>query len=69
MQVTRFRDRRLVRSWSFPLGSLRLSRAFLATDPPTRGEIQALRDHVREVLAAIGPELLGSGEALAQLQG
>jgi exopolyphosphatase/guanosine-5'-triphosphate,3'-diphosphate pyrophosphatase len=64
MQVSRFRARRLVQAWSFPLGSLRLSGAFLATDPPTRGEIRALREHVRDVLAAIGPQLLGSGEML-----
>ena len=64
MQVSRFRARRLVLAWSFPLGSLRLSGAFLASDPPTRGEIRALRDHVRDVLAAIGPQLLGSGEVL-----
>ena len=64
MQVTRFRARRLVQAWSFPLGSLRLSGRFLASDPPTRGEIRALRDHVKDVLFAIGPQLLGSGEAL-----
>ena len=64
MQVTRFRARRLVQAWSFPLGSLRLSGAFLASDPPTRAEIDALRDHVHGVLAAIGPQLLGSGEML-----
>lgn len=64
MQVSRFRARRLEQAWSFPLGSLRLSGAFLASDPPTKAEIRALRDHVREVLAAIGPQLLGSGEVL-----
>jgi len=64
MQVTRFRARRLVQAWSFPLGSLRLSGAFLESDPPTGAEIAALRDHVRGVLAAIGPQLLGSGEML-----
>jgi exopolyphosphatase/guanosine-5'-triphosphate,3'-diphosphate pyrophosphatase len=64
MQVSRFRARRLVQAWSFPLGSLRLSGAFLASDPPTRAEIGALRDHVRDVLGPIGPQLLGSGEML-----
>ena len=64
MQVSRFRARRLVQAWSFPLGSLRLSGAFLRSDPPTRGEIQALRDHVRSVLGAVGSQLLGSGELL-----
>ena len=64
MQVSRFRARRLVQAWSFPLGSLRLSGAFLTSDPPARSEIRALRDHVRDALAAIGPQLLGSGEVL-----
>jgi exopolyphosphatase/guanosine-5'-triphosphate,3'-diphosphate pyrophosphatase len=64
MQVSRFRARRLVRAWSFPLGSLRLSGAFLTSDPPSREQIRALRDHARGLLAAIGPELLGSGEML-----
>jgi exopolyphosphatase/guanosine-5'-triphosphate,3'-diphosphate pyrophosphatase len=64
MQVSRFRARRLVQAWSFPLGSLRLSGAFLASDPPTAKEIRALRDHARAVLSAIGPQLLGSGEML-----
>ena len=64
MQITRFRGRRLVQAWSFPLGSLRLSEAFLRSDPPTRGELGALRDHVKDVLFAVGPQLLGSGDVL-----
>jgi exopolyphosphatase/guanosine-5'-triphosphate,3'-diphosphate pyrophosphatase len=64
MQVTRFRARRVARAWSFPLGSLRLSRAFLAADPPARAEIRALREHVERVLAAMDAPLLGAGEVL-----
>ena len=65
MQVTRFRARRLVQAWSFPLGSLRLSGAFLASDPPTRGRDPApCATTCGDVLAAIGPQLLGSGEML-----
>ena len=33
-EISAFRDRRLVRSWSMPLGSLRMSDAFLVSDPP-----------------------------------
>ena len=64
MQVTRFRARRVERAWSFPLGSLRLSRAFLAGDPPSRAEIRALREHVEKALAAMDAPLLGAGEFL-----
>jgi exopolyphosphatase/guanosine-5'-triphosphate,3'-diphosphate pyrophosphatase len=64
MQLTRFRERRLVRSWSLPLGSLRLSSAFLAHDPPSRGEQARLRRHVHEHLQAAGLPALRSGETL-----
>ena len=64
MQVTRFRERRLVRSWSMPLGSLRLSSAFLARDPPARSELGRLRRHVDKLLQAAGLPDLRAGEAL-----
>lgn len=64
MQVIRFHERRMTDSWSFPLGSLRLSGAFLKSDPPSPGEIKALREHVKGTLAAVGAKLLGSGEML-----
>jgi exopolyphosphatase/guanosine-5'-triphosphate,3'-diphosphate pyrophosphatase len=68
MQISRFRDRRLLSSVSLPLGSLRLSDTFLASDPPKNGEIRRLQEHVRRTLeesrlAALGPgeELVGTG--------
>jgi exopolyphosphatase/guanosine-5'-triphosphate,3'-diphosphate pyrophosphatase len=64
MQVIRFRERRVTDAWSFPLGSLRLSRAFLAGDPPTRAEMRALRDHVEATVAPATATLLGEGEML-----
>ena len=39
--------------YSLPLGSLRLSRRHLAHDPPTAGEVDALRAAVRASLATI----------------
>ena len=51
MEVARFRDRALVRSWTLPLGALRLSDDFLHTDPPTRKELKRLRDHIGSTLA------------------
>ena len=64
MQLTRFHERRLVKSWSLPLGSLRLSDAFLSSDPPKPGEIRRLQDHVRAALEQTGLPRLTAGEAL-----
>jgi exopolyphosphatase/guanosine-5'-triphosphate,3'-diphosphate pyrophosphatase len=64
MQVSRFRDRRLTSSVSLPLGSLRLSDAFLEHDPPTANEVRRLRDHVRKLLRAAGVRPLGAREEL-----
>ena len=64
MQMTRFRGRAVGEARSFPLGSLRLSRSFLAGDPPSRREVRALRDHVEATLAPFVGPLLGAGEML-----
>jgi exopolyphosphatase / guanosine-5'-triphosphate,3'-diphosphate pyrophosphatase len=64
MQVTLFRERRMDRAWSFPLGALRLSHQFLASDPPEAGELRALRRHVREVFQEAGVPGLRTGDAL-----
>jgi exopolyphosphatase/guanosine-5'-triphosphate,3'-diphosphate pyrophosphatase len=74
LQVGRFRGRRLLGAVSVPLGALRVSDRFLASDPPTAREIRRLRDHAREVLeeaglTALGPkeELVGTGGTLRNL--
>ena len=64
MQLTRFRERRRLRSWSLPLGSLRLSDAFLASDPPKAAEVRRAQDHVRRALEEAGVPRLTPGEAL-----
>jgi exopolyphosphatase / guanosine-5'-triphosphate,3'-diphosphate pyrophosphatase len=64
LQVARFRARRLVAALSVPLGALRVSDAFLASDPPAPREIRRLREHVRGVLAAAGVSALADDEAL-----
>ena len=51
MQVALFQNRRLGRAVSFPLGALRLSDAFLRSDPPRPQELARLRRHVRKQLA------------------
>ncbi len=62
-EITAFRDRRLVRSWSVPMGSLRMSDRYLASDPPQLSELRALRKAVRATLADAGiSELSGGGD-------
>ena len=64
MQVTRFRQRRITHAVSLPLGSLRLSDAFLKSDPPTSGEVRRLSDHARSLLEKAGVGPLEPGESL-----
>ncbi len=64
LQLSRFRERRLVQAWSLPLGALRLSRAFLTSDPPRPREIRALQEHVRELVEAAGIPRLEAGDTL-----
>jgi exopolyphosphatase/guanosine-5'-triphosphate,3'-diphosphate pyrophosphatase len=74
LQLVHFRSRRLERSWSLPLGALRLSDRFLKSDPPTRGEMRALKQHVYAKLKDAGikplqPEerMIGTGGTLRNL--
>jgi exopolyphosphatase/guanosine-5'-triphosphate,3'-diphosphate pyrophosphatase len=46
MEASEFEDRKLKRSWSMPLGGLRLADRFLKSDPPSPGEIEKLVEHV-----------------------
>ena len=64
MQVTRFRQRRVMHAVSLPLGSLRLSDAFLKSDPPSDGEVRRLSDHARSLLEEAGVAPLEPGESL-----
>jgi exopolyphosphatase/guanosine-5'-triphosphate,3'-diphosphate pyrophosphatase len=73
-EVTRFKDRALVDSWTLPLGALRLSDRFLISDPPTEDEVDELCDHVRDSLGrAAVPELdareqlIGTGGTIRNL--
>jgi exopolyphosphatase / guanosine-5'-triphosphate,3'-diphosphate pyrophosphatase len=74
IQVVHFRNRRLLRSWSLPLGALRLNDRFLVSDPPTRGEMRGLKEHVYATLeeAGISPlmvdeRLVGTGGTIRNL--
>jgi exopolyphosphatase/guanosine-5'-triphosphate,3'-diphosphate pyrophosphatase len=64
MELTSFRDRRYERSWTLPLGSLRLSERFLRSDAPTEQEMARLEEHVREALEAAGVPKLRPDERL-----
>jgi exopolyphosphatase / guanosine-5'-triphosphate,3'-diphosphate pyrophosphatase len=64
LELTRFRDRRAVRSWTLPLGSLRLSDRFLRADPPTAKETAALARFARTTLAEAGVDELRPDERL-----
>jgi exopolyphosphatase / guanosine-5'-triphosphate,3'-diphosphate pyrophosphatase len=64
LQLTHFRHRRLVRAWSLPLGALRLSDRLLRSDPPTRGEMRSLKQHVYERLQKAGVESLQPDERM-----
>jgi exopolyphosphatase/guanosine-5'-triphosphate,3'-diphosphate pyrophosphatase len=64
LQVTRFFQRALDRAWSLPLGALRLSQSFLASDPPPEEELRRLRKHVRRTLTEAGVPGLRAGEEM-----
>lgn len=74
LQVSSFRDRRLVEAVSLKLGSLRLSNRFLERDPPSRDEVRRLRKHVRGELGDAdlgrlrrGDQLVGTGGTVRNL--
>jgi len=74
MQISQFSNRVLDRVITLPLGALRLSGMFLASDPPRSREIRRLRRHVLEHLAearvpllARRARLLGTGGTLRNL--
>ncbi len=61
LQVGRFQSRRLLGAVSLPLGSLRVSDAFLKSDPPAARELRKLREHVRSTLEEGGIQPLPAG--------
>lgn len=74
IQLTEFKDRTRVRSWSVPLGALRLSRRYLEKDPPTSKEIKSLRAHIDGFLEELplkalrpGDRLVGTGGSVRNL--
>jgi exopolyphosphatase/guanosine-5'-triphosphate,3'-diphosphate pyrophosphatase len=68
-ELSRFHDRRLVRSWTVTLGSLRISDRHLATDPPTDKELKRARTEIAETLATADVTRLEAGERLVGIGG
>ena len=64
VQLSHFSNRTLDRVISLPLGALRLSEAFLASDPPRPKELRRLRKHVEKHLAQANVPTLGRSERL-----
>jgi exopolyphosphatase / guanosine-5'-triphosphate,3'-diphosphate pyrophosphatase len=69
MELTRFEDRRPVRSWTLPLGSLRLSDRYLAGDPPADKEVRELRKDAAKLLRRSEVPELAAGDQLVGLGG
>lgn len=74
MQITEFKNRVRLRSWSVPLGALRLSRRYLDKDPPSDKEIKSLRSHIDGFLDELpfralrpGQRLVGTGGTVRNL--
>ncbi len=52
---------------SLNIGSVRLTERFVATNPPSQDEMEAIRDHVRSALATVTPP--GPGAAVVGVAG
>jgi exopolyphosphatase/guanosine-5'-triphosphate,3'-diphosphate pyrophosphatase len=60
LQITRVRDGEPGVGASLPLGAVRMTARFLHHDPPTSGEVRALRREVRERAADVLPRADGA---------
>jgi len=65
LQVTRFRDRKLQKTCSLPLGALRVSDEFLsASDPPQPAKVRKLRAHVHRLLRSAKIGRISAGQSV-----
>jgi len=62
LEITEFDERRALRSWTLPLGSLRLSDRFLKSDPPAREEIEELTGYAHTTLEGAEVRTLEAGQ-------
>jgi len=68
-EVSRFHDRRLDRSWTLPLGSLKLTDRSLTSDPPTDLEMKDSRKQIRSTLTDMGIPSLAGADRLVGIGG
>ena len=68
-ELSRFRERRLVGSWTVPLGSLRVSDQHLLSDPPSDKEMKRARNDVASVLDDAELPALDTDETLVGIGG
>lgn len=59
-QISQMKDRRYEFGTAFPLGAVRLTEAFLGSDPPAPPEVKALEDHLERELRTVADMLDGS---------
>ena len=64
LEVTSFRSRKMTRSYTLPLGALRLSERFFKEDPPSSSELRSLLAHVADVINEAGIKPLKSSQGL-----
>jgi exopolyphosphatase / guanosine-5'-triphosphate,3'-diphosphate pyrophosphatase len=69
MELTTFHDRHPGRTWTLPLGSLRVSDGFLSSDPPTDRELKDLRKTVTSTLEDADVPRLGDAADLVGIGG
>jgi len=69
VQIVEFQNRRPGAACSLPLGSLRLSEAFIRHDPPVKKEVRALSDYVERTIKDACVRRLPSGGVLVGVGG
>lgn len=68
-QISLMRDRRFVEGEAYPLGAVRLTEAFLDSDPAAADEIEALEEAVAEELGEVATAIRESGLPLVAMGG
>ena len=68
-ELSLFHDRHLVRSWTVPLGSLRISDLHLSSDPPSDKDMKRARSEVASVVEEAGVPALEQGGTLVGIGG
>jgi exopolyphosphatase/guanosine-5'-triphosphate,3'-diphosphate pyrophosphatase len=64
LEISQFKQRALVQTWSLPIGALLINDRFLKDDPPSESQIARLQDHVAEVIEQAGLPTLKRREHL-----